>query len=147
MRSRERQVDVAAFADRLAAVEALEHGELPRALLDDPCDPEEVLGALGGRERRPAVVERGAGGLHGEVDVMLVRLGDLGERLLGRRRAGGKPLARLRVDELATDEQPVALLELDDVACLGGRRVLPLRQRGNRRVALTLELSHGVNPT
>ena len=85
VRRRERQVDVAALADRLAAVEALEHGELARALLDEPRDPEEVLRALGGRERRPAVLERAARSLHGEVDVLLVRLSDLGERLLGRR--------------------------------------------------------------
>ena len=55
--------------------------------------------------------------------------GDLGELLLGRRRDRVEPLARLRLDELAADEEAVALLELDDVARLGRGRVLPLGQR------------------
>ena len=70
VRRREREVDVAALANRLAAVEALEHRELARALLQDAGDPEEVLRALGRSELRPAVLERAAGRLHGEVDVL-----------------------------------------------------------------------------
>ena len=62
VRRRQRQVDVARLADRLAAVERLEHGELARALLQDPRDSEEVLGALARRQVRPAVLERLARG-------------------------------------------------------------------------------------
>ena len=49
VRRGEREVDVARLADRLAAVERLEHGELARALLQDPRDAEEVLRALARR--------------------------------------------------------------------------------------------------
>ena len=136
VRGGERQVDVAALADRLAAVEALEHGELARALLDDARDPVEVLGALRRRERRPAVLERGARGLDGEADVLLVRLRHLGELLLARRRLRREPLRRLRLDELPADEEAVALLELDDVARLRSGRVVPLGQGRYRRVSL-----------
>src|SRR2546423_1681846 len=80
-----RQVDVARLLDRLAAVQRLEHRELAGALLQDAGDPEEVLGALGRPDRRPAVLERLARGLDGEVDVRFGRLRDLGERLLCRR--------------------------------------------------------------
>src|SRR5207302_2939780 len=46
VRGREWHVDVARFADRLAAVERLEDRELARALLEEPRDPEEILRAL-----------------------------------------------------------------------------------------------------
>jgi hypothetical protein len=85
VRRRERQVDVARLLDRLAAVQRLEHRELARALLEDARDPEEVLRALRRRELRPAVLVRGARGLHRGVDLFLRRLADLGERLLVRR--------------------------------------------------------------
>ena len=85
VRRRERQVDVAGLADRLAAVQRFEDGELARALLQDARDPEEVLRALRRRDRRPAVLESVAGRLDGEVDLLGSRLPDLGERLLARR--------------------------------------------------------------
>ena len=126
VRRREREVDVARLLDRLAAVERLRDGELARALLDQARDPEEVLGALGRTQRRPAVLEGAARSLDGEVDVARAGEGDLGEVLLGRRRDRRKPLPRARRDLLAADEEAVALLERDDVARLGGRCVLPL---------------------
>src|SRR5207248_8877126 len=46
------------ISDRLAAVQRFEHRELARPLLEDARDPEQVLRALGGRDLRPAVVER-----------------------------------------------------------------------------------------
>ena len=55
VRGGERQVDVARLADRLAAVQRLEHRELARALLEDARDAEEVLGALAPAQLRPAV--------------------------------------------------------------------------------------------
>ena len=45
----------------------------------------------------------------GEVDVLRAGLRDLGERLLGRRVDGREALAGARLDELAADEEPVAL--------------------------------------
>jgi len=85
MRGREGKVDVPRLADRLAAVQRLEHGELARALLQDPSDPVEVLGALGGSGRRPAVLKGLPGAADGERDILGPGLRDLRERLL----AGG----------------------------------------------------------
>src|ERR671936_262030 len=47
--------------------------------------------------------------------VVRYRLRDLGERLLGRRGDRRVALARARLDELAADEQSVALLEGDQI--------------------------------
>ena len=46
-----------------------------------------------------------------------------------------------RLHLLAADEEPVALADLDDVARLGRRRILPLERSGNGRCAL-LDLGH-----
>ena len=61
MRGGERDVDVARFPQRLAAVHRLDDRQLARALLDQAGDPEQVLGALEVRERRPLRL-RGARG-------------------------------------------------------------------------------------
>ena len=80
---RERHVDVAALLDRLARVHRFEDGELAAALLEDPRDPEQVLGPLLARQRRPRAVAGAARGADRLVDVGGGRAGDLGERLLG----------------------------------------------------------------
>ena len=72
MRGRERDVDVARLADRLAAVQRLEHGELARPLLEEARDSEEVLRALGAGQGRPAVLEGVARGLDGELHLSSV---------------------------------------------------------------------------
>jgi hypothetical protein len=112
VRRGERDVDVAALRDRLAVVERLEDGELAGALLDDPRDAEEVLGALapgiGPRRARSA-----AGGGDGAVDVRLGGERDLGQDLLG----GGLSVFERRprrVDELAVDEEAVGGADVDD---------------------------------
>ena len=46
VRRRERDVDIARFAQRLAAVERLDDRQLARPLLDQPRDPEQVLAAF-----------------------------------------------------------------------------------------------------
>ena len=53
MRGGQRHVDVAGLADRLAAVERLDDRQLPRALLDQARDPEQVLAALQRRQSGP----------------------------------------------------------------------------------------------
>ena len=58
VRRRERDVDVARLADRLAVVERLEHRELARALLDRARDAEQVLGALAARAGRARPTRR-----------------------------------------------------------------------------------------
>ncbi len=118
-----RDVDVAGLLDRLAVVEGLQDGQLAAALLDDPGDPVEVLGALAARHRAPDLVVGLAGGLHRAVDVGGVGLRDLGEDLLGGGVDGLERGARA-AGELAVHEEPVGLLDVDDRARLGGRRVL-----------------------
>jgi hypothetical protein len=124
VRRRERQVDVAGLPDRLATVEGLENGELPRALLQDAGDPVQVLRPFGRGDVRPAVVERLAGGGDRKGDVLRVRVGNVRKRLLRGRADARLELPRARLDELAADEEPVALLELDHVPRLRSRRVL-----------------------
>src|SRR5205814_10496288 len=99
VRRRERQVDVARLADRLAAVQRLEHRELARALLQDACDPEQVLRPLRARKLRPAILERLARGGDGEADLFVGRLPDLREGLLAR--GIDRRLALLRLEPLA----------------------------------------------
>ena len=126
VRGGEREVDVARLLDRLAAVQRLEHRELARALLEDARDPEQVLRALGRRERRTSRSRtRSRAASTASVDVLRPGLRDLGERLLGRGRDRRELRPRPRLDHLAADEEAVALLERDDVARLGRGRVLP----------------------
>src|SRR5579884_3833073 len=139
VRRRERQVDVARLLDRLAAVQRLEDGELPRALLQDARDPEQVLRALAAGQRRPSVVERVARRRDRALHVGGRRLADLGERLLARGRERRVRLRRL--DPLAADEQPVPLAQLHDFARLGRRRVRPAGRHGSALAALR-DLSH-----
>src|SRR6185295_6330058 len=103
--------------------------ELARALLQDPGDPEEVLRALLAGERAPRATECRAGGLDRLVHVGGGGPGDLRQRLLGRRVDRRERLAVRRGDILAADEQPVALLDRDDVTRLGRGRVLPWDRR------------------
>ncbi|MGY3203685.1 hypothetical protein ACVW19_004200 [Streptomyces sp. TE5632] len=121
----------AGLPDRLAVVEGFEDGEFAAAFLDDPGDAEEVLRALGARERRP-LLEGLAGGLHGAVDVRLTGLGDLGEDLLGGGGDGLEDLAVGRLGELAVDEQAVRGGDVDDRAGLGRRRVVENRCHGDQ---------------
>src|SRR5438445_4373091 len=138
MRRRQRKIDVTRFLDRLAAVQGLEDGELARALLEDPRNPEQVLRPLGRRDVRPTVLERVARGADGPLDFLGRRLPDLPARLLGR---GADRRVRLgRLEPLAADEVPVPLFEADDVARLRSRRIRPVL-RDRRAFLLSLELS------
>ena len=80
----ERDVDVAQFLDRLARVHRLEDRELAAALLEDPRDPEQVLGALAARQVAPARPLRAARRADRLVDVGRRGLRDLRDDLLGR---------------------------------------------------------------
>ena len=123
--------------------ECRRHGLLDRlAAVQRPPAPRTLASAPGGFARsgrgtspalpgdgRPAVVAGVPGRLHGEVDIR--PLANLGEHLLGRRADGREYPPGPRFDELASDVEAVALLERDDVARLGSRRVVPAG--GNRR--------------
>ncbi len=122
---RQRDVDVAALLDRLAGVHRLDHGELAGALLHDPRDAVEVLGALAAGEARPDVVVRAAGGRDGPIDIGLRSASDAGERLLCRRVDHLEGGARLAGRVLVVDEEPVLAPDRDVVGRLRGGGVLP----------------------
>ena len=65
----QRHVDVAALLDRLARVHRFEDRELARALLEDPRDAEQVLGALPARQLAPRPALGAAGGADRLVDI------------------------------------------------------------------------------
>ena len=136
---RERDVDVARLADRLAAVQRLEHGELARPLLEEARDSVEVLRALGAGQGRPAVLEGVARSLDGELYLFIGGLAHLRERFLGRR--ADRRVGLLRLEPLAADEEAVAVADGDDVARLGRALVLPAGRNGSV-ILLSLELGH-----
>ena len=128
VRRRQRQVDVARFLDRLAAVHRSParrtHAPAPAAAGRSGTGTSRARCRAG---RLPAHPYAARAASTATVDVLRARLGDLGERLLGGRVDRGEPPPALRLDELAADEQPVAILEPDDVGRLGRGRVLPRR--------------------
>ena len=126
VRGRERHVDVARLLDGLAAVERLEDRELAAALLEDARDAEQVLGALAPGQRAPVALGRLAARRSTAWSTSSTparATSASGSSVAGSMRR--EPLAAARRDLLAADEQAVARLELDDVARLGRRRVLP----------------------
>ena len=72
----QRHVDVARFADRLAVVHRLEHGQQAVVLLDVAGDGVQIAGADDAGRLAPAF-EGGAGGSHGGIDFRLACLGGL----------------------------------------------------------------------
>src|SRR2546423_913274 len=104
-----------------------------------------VSGVVSARFRTTGVPHASAGPIFhasiSSVDVLLAGLRGLGQRLLGRRRDRRVPVTRARLDELAADEEPVTLLDPDDVAGLRRGRVVPAR--GDGRAGLpALDLRH-----
>ena len=89
-----RDVDVAAFADRLAVVHRFQHGEQAGVFLDEARQGVEVLRALMRRQARPFRLGA-AGGRDGGVDVLCAALRDLGKALAGGGVRRGEGVARL----------------------------------------------------
>ena len=127
VRGGERQIDVARFLDRLAAVHRLEHRELARPLLELPRDAEHVLRALGPGERLPA-----RRGVARRIDSRV----DVGRRRPRRPRRGpprwtGSIVGNHRPLFGSTNSPPMnkpyRSCELHDAGRLGGARVLPSR--------------------
>ncbi len=132
VRRHQRQIDVAAFLDRLAAIHRLHDGQLARLLLDQPRDAVEILPALATRHFAPDVLVSRARRLHGTIDIMRVALGDLGQLLFRRGIDGGEILPRMRRDEFAVDEVLIARLELDVIVRLRRGRIGPLVAKAER---------------
>src|SRR5205814_726567 len=98
-----------------------------------------VSGVVSAGLRIAALPHASAGGLLGGRDVGLAGEGDLAHRLLRGRadRWHAAPVAR--VDELAADEEPVAVAQADVVGGLGRRGVVP----GDARARGVFGGSHG----
>jgi hypothetical protein len=134
VRRGERHVDVARFADRLAAVHRFDHRELACPLLQRACDAVQVLAALGGLELRPAAQPGTACGGNRAVDVGGIRLRYLRERLRVRRVDRVEVATLARRHELAVDEEPVLRIDAGVVGALRCRRILPARVESEPRV-------------
>src|SRR5437773_10704086 len=76
------------------------------------------------RDQLSAYVARG---FHRPVDIRLAGLGDLGEGRFTRGIDRRVPLVREGLHELTADEEPVAVLEMNDLTGFGRGRVLPGR--------------------
>ena len=114
----QRQVGMAALADRLAVVQGLELGQLVDVRFDQVGELVHQPPAVAGVGLAPgARVKRLPRRLDGAVDVGGVALGDLGDDLLGRRVDRGERLAAVAVDPLAVDQQ----LGLDRASNLASR--------------------------
>ncbi len=111
MRRDQGQVEIAALADRLAAVHRLEHGEFASLLLEEPGDAEKVFATLRRSHRSPCFFKGTPRAFHRRVEVGLPRLGDEGVPFARRGIDRGEILPRLRRDELAVDEELVALFQ------------------------------------
>ena len=118
VRRGQRHVDVTRFFDRLAAIERFEHGELARSLLQDACDAVQVFRPLRATHVAPHFVVGLPRGAHGSFDIGVAGLGHHSQLGLGGRIDGGEILTRSRLDEVAVDEQLVAIRDLHD-----GRRL------------------------
>ncbi len=107
----QRDIDVAAFADRFAVVERLQHTEKTGMFLHQAGEGVEVFGALMARETRPFRL-CAAGGGDGGVDVVLRGLGERGEGLAGGGVARDETVAGR--GHLAVDEMAIAIAAIDE---------------------------------
>ena len=118
----QRQVGVAALADRLAVIERFELGQLVDVRFDQVGELVHQPPAVAGVHLAPgAGVERLSGRLDGQVDVGGVALGDVGDDLFGGRVDRLERLAALAVAPLAVDQQ-LGLERASDLASRSGCR-------------------------
>ena len=95
---------------RLAVVERFEFGEFLEVLLEQVAELPHQAAALGGLHAGPrAVVEGGAGGADGAVDVLGLSLGNVGHDLAGGGVVDGKGLAGRGEDEASADKHAMFL--------------------------------------
>ena len=128
MRGGERDVDVARLLDRLAAVHRLHDCQRSRFFLNQPRDAEDVLRAFARRDLPPHFLVRAPRRSHRAIDVLRIRLGNLRQCLFSRRIDRLEPALRMRLDELPTDEEVVALRQFDVIRRLERRRIMPFHQ-------------------
>ena len=136
VRGRERHVDVARLADRLAVVERLQHRELAGSLLDRARDAEEVLRALAPGQVAPDRLVGGPRRRDRGVDVAGPGLGHVGQRLGRGGVDRGHRLARAGA-ELAADEDPVGRAQPRRLTRLGRGGVLEGRSGRHAQSSVT----------
>ena len=111
VRRRHRYIEIPRFLDRLATIQRLRDGKLPRTILQQPRDAEEILRPLAARQLAPDVIVRRLRRLIRRIDIGGTRLRDLSQLVLVGRIDGVEIFPRLRGDELPVDEELVARLE------------------------------------
>ncbi|MNI40760.1 hypothetical protein D3C73_949950 [compost metagenome] len=120
-----RHIDVLALADRFAAVQAFQHGQFMGVLLKQAGKIQQDVLALARRQVGPAAIFKGLfRGCHGQVDILHVAGGHVGQLLPGGRIRGDEGLARDRIAEFTIDERLGARFQL-----VGQRSVLFLAQQ------------------
>jgi hypothetical protein len=131
----QRQVDVAALADGLAAVEGFDDRQIAHFFLQEAGDAEEVFAALASGHPAPGFFVGAAGGSDRFVHVGARAPRDFGMLFPGGRIDRGEIPAGGGFDELAADEEVVAGLDRDVGVNLGGRRVVPASVEAQAAVA------------
>ena len=125
MRGHERQIDVATFLDRFAAIHRFEHGQLARFFLNQARDAIEIFPALASRHFAPGLVVSAPRRFHREINIARIAFRDLGQLFFRRRIDRIEIFAGLRRNEFAVDEKLIALLQLDVVVRFRRGRVTP----------------------
>ena len=136
----QRHVDVARLADRLAAVDRLEHRELAGAVRQQAREAEEVLGPRPPGQVAPAAFVGAPRGRHGVVDVPGAGLGHLGQVVARGRLDGGEGLSLSGLPLDPVDHQAVPGSDRDHVARLQRRDVVgePAGQVGGAGVGVAV---------
>ena len=148
VRRRQGQIHVAGLLDGFAAVERLQHGELPGPLLQQPGDAVQVARPHAARRVPPSRLVGLAGRQHPPVDVLGPPDGERRQRLAGGGVHGGRRLLAAGWGHLAADEQPVVVGQTHQVGVLGRRGVggrAEVRQRGRHPLG-DLGAGGGVGP-
>ena len=102
---RQRQIGGAAVANRLAVVERFQRGQIVDFFFDQIGQAVHQLAAIAGVHLAPgAILERFAGGLHGQIDVGGIPFGHLGNHFFGGRVDRFERLAAFGRLPLAADE-------------------------------------------
>src|SRR5690606_17604828 len=106
----ERHIDITALFDRFTVVEALGDRELSRTLLHETGDAKKVLAPVATTHLRPHLRVGATGSGNGRVDIVVVRARNGRDTAFVRRR-NGVERCTAAIDELAVDEEAVAVFQ------------------------------------
>ena len=128
MPGHQRDIDIARFADRLAIIQRLEHGQRPAVFLHQPRQPIENARPAMPRQGGPVRLRAARRG-NRQIEIGFAALGDFGQHFTGRRIDRLEPRTRTRRHPVAVDkmaETPLVTVEPGDDRCrpLGGGAVI-----------------------